>query len=79
MAVLRSSVEVSVSFNCKFDFLDNFVINLIFDLQLADAKDVMKAIKDVEVARLPVLTPNLKVSLVDKNLNLIIYLLGHYQ
>ncbi|KAG1365497.1 Hydroxymethylglutaryl-CoA lyase, mitochondrial [Cocos nucifera] len=28
--------------------------------QLADAKDVMKAIQDVEGARLPVLTPNLK-------------------
>lgn len=30
--------------------------------QLADAKDVMEAIRNVEGARFPVLTPNLKVS-----------------
>lgn len=33
-------------------------------LQLADAKDVMKAIQGVEGARFPVLTPNLKVSFI---------------
>lgn len=31
-------------------------------IQLADAKDVMEAIKDCRGARFPVLTPNLKVS-----------------
>ena len=31
-------------------------------LQLADAKDVMEAVRNLEGARLPVLTPNLKVS-----------------
>lgn len=31
-------------------------------LQLADAKDVMEAIRTVEGGRFPVLTPNLKVS-----------------
>lgn len=34
----------------------------LLQLQLADAKDVMKAIRNVEGVRFPVLTPNLKVS-----------------
>lgn len=37
----------------------NLVYLYIF--QLADAKDVVEAIRDVEGARFPVLTPNLKV------------------
>jgi len=39
---------------------------------LADAKDVLAAIQNVEGARFPVLTPNIKVSVIlnGKNINL---------
>jgi hypothetical protein len=40
------------------------IIPLLF--QLADAKDVMEAVCNLEGARLPVLTPNLKVGNLDK-------------
>lgn len=39
--------------------------------QLADAKDVLKAIQDVEGASFPVLTPNLKVRII-VNVNVIL-------
>ena len=34
----------------------------MIELQLTDAKDVMDAIRNIQGARFPVLTPNLKVS-----------------
>lgn len=34
----------------------------MFELQLADAKNVVEAIRNVEGTRFPVLTPNLKVT-----------------
>lgn len=45
-----------------FEFLVR-VLNLLssYFSQLADAKDVMEGIRNVEGARFPVLTPNLKV------------------
>lgn len=40
------------------------LILFVTNFQLADGKDVMEAIRNVEGARFPVLTPNLKVSVV---------------
>ena len=44
------------------DIWDNpLLVHSLPFIQLADAKDVMKAVCDVEDTKLPVLTPNLKV------------------
>lgn len=40
----------------------------LLPFQLADAKDVMQAVSNLEGARLPVLTPNIKVGNLDKTL-----------
>lgn len=44
--------------------LYSYIIPLPF--QLADAKDVMRGVCNLEGARLPVLTPNLKVGNLEK-------------
>lgn len=43
-------------------------------MQLADAKDVIEAVKDVGGATFPVLTPNLKVSCIFPKSSIIINL-----